>query len=177
MTYDAMEVIFYDMQRQLYNEWCEEFLSDTDSKFIACQRRISGPHYHTPPSVEDNETMGVLCLTMLEKCMDAEKEYPATFWVECMRQCLSREFIFEMNETIEKVFDSFIAFMLDFNSTYPLTLPSIFHSTLQMHRACQFFVPRINNKNTFYTHVLTTDILLKYDSGEIGIVTPHEDDE
>ena len=176
-TQNEMETLFYDMQRDLYDEWSEVFQCDTDSKFVACQRRLSGPHYHTPPIVTDNETMGVLCLTILEKCMDSEKEYPCTFWVECMRICLYREFVFEIDQTSEKVFDSFVAFMLGFNATYPLTLPSIFHSTLQMHKACQFFMPRVDKNESFYMHVLTTDILLKYNAEEIRPVSIHEPDE
>jgi hypothetical protein len=169
--------VFYEMRSHLYHEWCETFVCDTDSKFVLCQRRAGVPHYHAPPIVKDNAVLGIVCLSILEKCMDAEKQYPMTFWVECMRVCLSREFVFEVEEKIESVFDSFITFMLDFNSTYPLTLPSIFHSTMQMHKACQFFMPRFDKREGFFMHVLTTDIVLKYESEVDSLLSIHEPDE
>lgn len=161
---DSMETLFYDMQRQLYNEWGDTFECDTDSKFISCHRNYTGFEYHAPMVVDDNHTMGILCLTVLEKCLDAEHEYPRTFWVECMRIFIAREFAFDTDKPNDNLFDSFIGFMLSFNNTYPLTLPSIFHSTQEMHRAIQFFIPRIDGMEAFVLHVMASEILLKYES-------------
>lgn len=167
------EDLFYDMQKQLYEEWSGQFECDTDNKFTACKKDHLGINYHTPPIVSDNSTIGIICLSILEKCLDAENEYKNTFWLECMRVCLKREFIFEIDKSEENVFDSFIGFMLSFNSTYPLTLPSIFHSTMEMHKAARFFMPRTDKNETFFLHVLTTEILLRY---ELSHVVEDEDE-
>ena len=165
---DSLETLFYDMQRELYNEWEGLFKCDTDSKFIACHRSCTGFNYHTPAVVDDSCNEGVLCLTILEKCLDAENEYPSTFWLECVRIFLAREFTFASNKKIESLFDSFIAFMLQFNNTYPMTLPSIFHSTREMHKAVTFFITRVETeRECFFLHVMSTEILLKYDSEEV----------
>jgi hypothetical protein len=169
---DSLEILFLDMRTQLYNEWGGVFECDTDARFVSCHRNMSGMRYNQPIVVDDNCTVGILCLTILEKCLDAEKEYPMTFWVECMRIFLSQEFVFETEISLEGLFDSFIGFMLDFNSTYPLTLPSIFHSTREMHRGITFFMARVENRESFIIHALGTEIVLHHD-----LVSPQNPEE
>ena len=123
----------------MYTDWYGQFSCDTDCTFKCVHVHEGVATYIPAPDVSENPKVGLLCLEILEKCLESEYLFPMTFWLECMR-CFAYD---KYHEVVEKsvtyLFHQFLVYMLRFNDTYPLTLPPIFHSGVEMRKAAQFY--------------------------------------
>lgn len=128
-------------QQLLYDVYAEAFVTDTDSKFHIGYLRGGVMSITTPFCFEQSvhgEELASLCSKILDFSLDSEYEYSGTFWLESLRfiTCGGN------HHMIEILYDAYMTFLINFNDSFPRTLPKIFRNTRELTHAFAFIENR-----------------------------------
>jgi hypothetical protein len=159
--------IFYQIEECVFNNYDGVFANNEGDIKFDFVHHVCG--VTTPiriPVIDDNAENGIVCMSMLDKCLFSEKEYPGTFWRELLQ--LLTEDAFDTITLINpaRMFVTFISFMCRFNETFPKTLPKISHSAYEMHRAARFASERADSNAHLIHKVYNTNILTRFEDSD-----------
>jgi hypothetical protein len=159
--------IFYQIEECVFNNYDGVFVNNEgDIKFDFVHHVCEVTTPIRIPVIDDNADMGIVSMSMLDKCLFSEKEYTGTFWRELLQLLTEDAFGTRNVMDVPRMFVTFIAFMCRFNDTYPRTLPNIAHSAYEMHRAGRFASERADSNTHLIHKVYNTNILTRFEDSE-----------
>lgn len=159
--------MFYQIEECVKHNYQDTFEQDEENIKFDFVHHVCG--ITSPigcPIIDDNAENGIICMSMLDKCLFSEKEYSGTFWRELLDLITHDDFRTSTLMSSARMFITFISFMVRFNDTFPNILPPIIHSTYEMHRAGRFSSERANSDSHLLHQVYNTNILTRYEDNE-----------
>ena len=174
--------LFYQIEECVYYNYKDVFIKNdedgNDIKFDFVYHAFEVTRPIRLPIIDDNSECGIVSMSMLDKCLNSENEYPGTFWRHLLDLLTHDDFHTSSLMSSSRMFITFISFLARFNETYPKVLPSIIHSTYEMHRAGRFVSDREQTNPQLIHQVYNTNILSRYeDPQEPNPADPIHDDE
>jgi len=130
--------------------------------------------FESVPQVMDDipTDLQMLSLGILDLCLDSEKQYKGSFWLECFR-VMSYNMYHESYETsIIKIFYGFLHMLVKFNTSEIGILPNIWRSTQCMRKAAAFYSNRTDILDILSFKISRTSFARNYI--ESGLNTPDE---
>jgi len=147
------------LEGSIFQTWDDLF----DTKFIYFKAKYSngfGVFYNTPPLIDTNPEMGIESMRLLERFLDCELEFKGTFWLECVRTFINRDFMIKTELSTSIIFESFLNHMIHFNDTFPSILPIISWQTHELHKAANFHMKYDDRNQDLIIRILQTEFIV-----------------
>jgi hypothetical protein len=154
-----------EMQKGLRDEYINSFVTSTSHRFVIYY--LTGWEY-VPQIIDDVPLeLEMLTLGVLDLCLEAESHYPGTFWIECFRAFTYNNLHVKTGCGIIRLFYIFLHTMVKFNNTHENVLPEIWHSTLEMRRASNFYAKRTDLLDILALKLARTSFTIQHDSSSL----------
>ena len=167
----------HDMMEFIYTEYFQVFDTDVDVCFRVMYRDDEGGVEDLQNYTgEQDAEMDLICFKMLEMCMECERAFAGTFWLEFMR-CLTFGVGIQHQKPRSSVLNAFMHFMMKFNDNYPKTLPTSFHSVIDLNVAAMFYLKRYDFDLETLRRIDTLCFVIEVDSEDDGETSPLSSEE
>jgi hypothetical protein len=151
-----------EMQKSIRDEYGSSFLTSSPHRFVIYY--LTGFEY-VPQIIDDiSLELEMLSLGLLDICLESESQYPGTFWIECFRAFTYNNLHVKTGHSIIRVFYSFLHTMVKFNDTYSNILPEIWHSTIELRRASNFYAKRTDLLDILALKLARTSFTIEHGS-------------